>query len=54
MGSVSKGRGINMEIRIENTITVNEICKLKKIHDSFFDLDFNVSIDGDYVYFRNN
>ena len=42
-----------MEIRIDNTITIERIEELKLQLNSFFDCDFSVVIDGTYVYFRD-
>jgi len=43
-----------MEIRIENTITLRKLEDLKKLLDDFFNVDFNLSIEGTYSYFRDN
>jgi len=42
-----------MEIRIENTLSIEEIGYLSKKFDEFFKTSFNVVIEGDYVYFRD-
>jgi len=41
-----------MEIRIENTINIDVVKQLKEKFDDFFSIDFNVHVDGDYIYFR--
>ena len=41
-----------MEIRIENTIPIEWIENLKHIFDTYFNTDFIIDIDGDYVYYR--
>lgn len=41
-----------MEVRIDNTIKLAEIEKLKLELDYFFKTDFQIIITGDYVYFR--
>ena len=42
-----------MEIRIENSISALEIEKLKKVLDNFFKLDFSITVEGSYTYFRD-
>lgn len=43
-----------MEIRIENKIDINEINSFKKNLDDYFNIDFSIRMDGDYIYFRDN
>jgi len=43
-----------MEIRIDNTITLREIEELKTLLDNFFNVDFNIIIEGTYCFFREN
>ena len=42
-----------MEIRIDNTINIKEVDELKILLDDFFNIDFSVSIEGTYTYFRD-
>lgn len=42
-----------MEIRIDNTINIKEVDELKILLDDFFNIDFSISIENDYVYFRD-
>lgn len=43
-----------MEIRIENTIALNEVERLKHILNKFFNTDFNIKVEGFYTYFKDN
>ena len=43
-----------MEIRIDNTITLNEAEKLRKQLGDFFNVDFSAICDGSYIYFRED
>ena len=42
-----------MEIRIENTLNLEEIEYFRKKFNEFFKTDFNIIFDGTYVYFRD-
>lgn len=43
-----------MEIRVENTLRIGELDKLRMILNTYFDTDFVVDLDGTYAYMRDN
>ena len=43
-----------MEIRIENTVSFEQMKLLQVSLNKFFDTDFDVAFEGEYTYFRDN
>ena len=43
-----------MEIRLSNEITAVELAQLKYKLNKFFDTDFTICIDGEYIYLSDN
>lgn len=42
-----------MEIRIENKISIEELNELKETLNSFFNIDFSITLDYNYCYLRD-